>query len=252
MCKGGLMMPNKKKAVITLLSALLAFLLLFTLFFFAYFMPVRSEHDKIAKLPSHDLTLFIDEHGRFAYNGLFTNITYNGQDCRTKEDFIRVLDNDTFVGSRGYCYFYDAQNDLFLELGMDTHFSRGDGKAWYHIDEYVPYVMHYKNSHEPLLRALGLGPIYCWFNELSVDASGQTIDEARYWFLYQYSPVDVEVSIFSASLQLAFAFALYLIPVIVYLLWRNKKIIFCAVGVYVLMGIANTAYYFANYPWLSW
>ena len=197
-------MPNKKKILIAFSSVTTCFLLLFLCFFFGYFMPAKDEHDKIAKLPSHDLRLFIDEQGRFAYNDLFSNITYNGQECRTKEDFIRVLNNDTFVGSRGFCYFYDAQNNLVLKLGMDTHFWKGDGLAWFYIDEYVPFIMNYENSGEPLLRALGLGPIYCWLQELSDSKSGQvgTIAETRYRFLYQFGSGDIEISIFSASLQL--------------------------------------------------
>jgi hypothetical protein len=247
-------MPNKKKIITALSSVIVCFLLLFMCFFFGYFMPVKNEYDKIAKLPSHDLTLFIDEQGRFAHNDLFSNITYNGQACKTKEDFIRILNNDTFIGSRGYCYFYDAQNSLFLKLGMDTHFWKGDGSAYFYIDEYVPFSMNYESSGEPLLRALGLGPIHCWFQELSDSKSDQvgTIAAARYNFLYQLSYRGIDVSMFSASLQLAFAFALYLIPLIVCLFWRNKKIVLRVFGIYILVGIANIWYYLSNYPWLSW
>jgi DNA topoisomerase IB len=52
-------------------------------------MPVKNEYSKIAKLPSHDLTLFIDENGKARRNDLYENVTYNGQDFKTKDDIIR-------------------------------------------------------------------------------------------------------------------------------------------------------------------
>jgi hypothetical protein len=249
-------MANKKKLIASL-SVLVALFLLFLFFFFVYFTPAKNEHGKIAKLPSHDLTLFVDEYGTswtWDGGGFDINITYNGQDFRTKEDIMRILNNDTFVGSRGYCYFYDAQNNLFMKLSMDTHFYRSDGGAMYSISKYVPFGMYYDRADDPFRRALGLGPLLCWSKELSDKQSGQSgkIASARYWFLYKSRIYEVGVSIFSASFQLAFAFTLYLIPLIICLCWRNKKTIFCVIGIYVITGIVNIAYYFNNYPWLSW
>lgn len=242
-------MPNKKKLFIMLQSAAIAFMLLFIFFFFAYFLPVQNEHAKIAKLPSHDLTLFVDGNGNFADNDLHGNITYNGQVCRTKEDFSEVLDHDTFAGSAGFSYFYDADHNLYLMLGMDTLFMNGDGRAFYYIEEYPAFHMYFNTQADPLIRALGLGPLYTWRHELQ-SRLAETIAESRYWFSYRYSRGHVEVSVLSASLQLAFAFALYLIPMIICLFWRNKKTILCVAGIYVLLGAINTVYYLGHYPWL--
>lgn len=248
-------MNLKNKPLQMALSAMAVFLLLFIFFFFAYFMPIKKEHDQIAALPSHDLTLFVDEDGNFADNGIRANgtLSYNGQACRTKEDIFKVLNDDMFVGTRGYCYFYDEQHNLYMRLGMDTYFSSG-GSALFSIDEYIPFAMYFETATTPLFSGVGLGPIYAWNEELSADNSSQagTIASARYCFLYGSLRNEVPVSIFSASLQLALAFTPYLLPLLVCLLWRSKKTILCGVGVYLLLFIINTAYYFANYPWLSW
>ena len=249
-------MSDRIKKKITLVTAIVCFVILSVYFFFAYFMPVQNEHSKIAGLPSHDLTLFIDEHGDFAYNGSSPSITYHGQECRTEEDIISVLNNDTFAGSSRYYYFYDSQHNLFMKLGMGIRFFDGEEYASYSIDEYVPYSMKYENYFVPLWRTLALGPLYSWHHELSGSnsTSSGTISAGRYQFLYSRYPSyeDTKVSVFSASLQLALAFTLYLIPLIVCLLWRRKKVFRRVIGIYVLLGIVNLVYYLCNYQWLSW
>ena len=244
-------MQDKKKILVLLAAA--SFAALFLALYFAYFLPVKQEHAHIAKLPSHDLTLFVDESGQFAHNDMAKGVTYNGQVCRTKEDFLRVLGGDAFAGSLGYYYFYDAQHNLVLNLGMDTQFRNGDGSASYFIGAYPPFGMYFDSAFEPFVRGLTLGPLLSWNFELSDDNSSQVgrIAEARYWFLYQYSSGDWAVSAVSASVQLALAFTLYLMPAFACLLWRRKKVIFSAAGTYVLLGIFNVVYYLWNYPWLS-
>ncbi|MDR1065303.1 MAG: hypothetical protein LBL25_02940, partial [Oscillospiraceae bacterium] len=167
----------RKKAFRALLSVVIVFLLLFSLFFFAYFMPVKNEHDKIAELPSHDLRLFIEEYAEAQDSGM------------TRADILTALNNDTFVGSRGYSYFYDDEHSLFMKLGTDTRFWDSSGKATYSIGEYARFRMYYADPGDHFRRALGLGPIYCWVYELSDKKSNivGTIASERYWFLYQYS-----------------------------------------------------------------
>lgn len=230
----------------------IAFALLFLLFYVGYFMPVKAEYANIAALPSHDLTLFMDETGRFASNDMFAGITYLGQPCKTKEDIMRVLQQDYIVGSQGYGYFYDAEHSLVLKLGMDTHFWNGEGNAWFSIDAYTPYRMTFAHAGTPLWRMLALGPVYGWLHELSPSNSNQagTIAQARYTFLHETSVNGEAVSPLSVALQLALAITLYLLPLILALLYRTKKVTRIVLGTYLLIGIANTIYYLTHYPWL--
>lgn len=247
-------MLDKKNKRLIILSAVGIFLILFSLFFFGYFMPVKYEHNKIAKLPSHDLTHFIDEYGNIAYNTMYYPVTYNGRECRTKEDFQEVLNHDTFAGSMGYHYFYDMEHNLFLRLGMDTDFRLGDGRAIFSIDDYVDFAMYYDTPVDPFVRGLGLGPVLSWLYELfdSNSSTAGTVASSRYWFIYQDKVHKVEVPILSASLQLALAFTIYLIPLLACVVLRRKIIVFYTIGIYVLVFIGNIVYYTSNYSWMSW
>ena len=236
------------------ISIFIIFLSLFAALFFAYFFPVQFQHARIAKLPSHDLTLFQDEEGRTIYNGDTGGvITYDGEVVSSKDDFIRIFNNDkvtSWLG--GYIYFYDAEKNLFLALSTTSYMSSASvsSRPMFLIREYKSDYKLPLDSPPPFIRAAGLGPFMFLRNEMT----GGDISSSRYSFVYSLASHQgyPKISTLNASLQIALAFAPYFIPLVCCVIYRRKKTIFISAGCYVLLFVLNIAYYMVSYPWLRW
>ena len=248
------------------------FILFFILIFFAYFYPIQSNYNKIAKLPSHDLTLFRDEYDRvrFSYpsgsyavyeydfekdevirDGYSQFLFYDGEIINDRDDLFRMLNDDKLRSwNRKHYYFYDAENNLYMVFNNER-----DARISFTIKDYIHgYMLHMRNP-PPFTSALGLGPLMFLSMEM-FNVSGYTawVSEARYGILANNPPNELVISPLRASLQIAFVFTLYLLPLLFCIAYLdiNKATISIVAGFYFIVFIINSIYNFLNYSWLSW
>ena len=208
-----------------LFCILVVYLTLFVFFYFVYFLPPKIEHWRISKLPSHDLTLFVDVKGNFigvSHSMLNRAESYDGTELYTAGDIIQLFNNDTFV-ARKINYFYDDQNGLFMTLYKGSNYTGIEGSGLFSINEYMPYSLYFENAYAPFLRCIKLGPLFSIGSELSPSQIGSTssISGSRYGFMHNANTDLEKVSILSTALQIAFAYLVYIIPLIICFFWRN-------------------------------
>jgi len=127
----GLMSKRKRLAIY--ISVI--FFVLFAILYFGYFFPTQFMYNRIAKLPSHDLTLFRNEYDRVIYqypydtymyfeydfdkdevirDGYSQFLIYDGEIVNDRDALIRVLNNDKLSSWDGkHYFFYDVENNQF-------------------------------------------------------------------------------------------------------------------------------------------
>ena len=122
-------------------------------------------------------------------------------------------------------------------------------QAEFMIMDYIPYYIYSDDVFTPFIRAIRLGPFFCYLYELASKRSrdNSTISGLRYWYTYRFRRNDVGISILSASLQVSFAIFLYVIPLIIYCYWRNSIIGAIVFICYAYVACLNFFYYFDNY-----
>ncbi|MCL2046759.1 MAG: hypothetical protein FWG88_10305 [Oscillospiraceae bacterium] len=181
---------------------------------------------------------------------LNTAESYDGIELYTAGDIIRFFNNDTFV-ARKINYFYDNKNGLFMTLYKGSNYTGVEGSGLFSLNEYMPYSLYFENTYAPFLRCIKLGPLFSIGAELSPNQIGSTrsISGARYGFMHNATDLE-KVSILSAAIQIAFAYLVYIIPIIICIFWRKYSFSLLVFFAYLYVSYLNFVYMFTFYfPW---